>query len=298
MTTKHPSIVPVTAVRHKEAGGRFFAAKEYQSALDSYQRARECLEDHPLVWPAHERFALTLHSNMAFCLLKLQQPRQGVEECKKAATLPVFQVQAPDSLREKILARHAEALLDWRKQDASKVSNEDIWSVLDLARRFGYLSRTMTSWETRRTFLFLGARLVGDENTVQGGVQAWTDHFVRAQIVTVQKAVEARQAFQEQAIILAQNKEHNDKPAKKRRCLESLALDILESLLPKARASVGEVCRVLMAFLKESTSPSEAVGFLRGILEQGGLHASQVDEDGMGSFPLGDMYGTNFQPCG
>jgi hypothetical protein len=115
--------VPDVATHHKDVGGRFFAASNYPSALSSYQAALSCLVPTTststatattpvIVWPEHEGFALTVHSNAALCLLKLKRPREALDHTTKARLLSIFQIQAPEKLREKVLARHAEALLD------------------------------------------------------------------------------------------------------------------------------------------------------------------------------------------
>ena len=204
------------ALRLKENGSRFFANKDLPSALQSYRKALACLPSE-LYWPRQERLALTLHSNIALCLLKLrQQPQLAAQECQKAQELPVFSIQAPSSMREKVLARHAEALLDWRdaaasttmeeEQNNSPPSDAQIWSVLEQGRAQGYLSSSQTT-ATRIKFLQLGARLWDtkkgqqqqqqEQNYAIAGLHAWTDHFVRSGLITVQQAAQARQKVQQ-----------------------------------------------------------------------------------------------------
>jgi hypothetical protein len=172
-------------------------------------------------------------------------------------------------MREKVLARHAEALLDWK---GTLVLSEEIWFVLDEALLRGYLSKTASSLETRCTFLRLGARL--GNGTTQAGLVAWTNRLVRTGITTAHQAASARQQFRSAAA------EAGDATKKLR--LERMALDALDSLLPKASMSIGGVCRQAVAYVRGGSFPSDAVRFVRENLQEGCLHASEGDDDGFG----------------
>lgn len=287
-------VVPNVAAHRKEAGGRFFAAQQYQSALESYQASLDALAPK-LVWASHERFVLTLHSNMALCLLKLDRPKEAILHCQQAEKLPVFQVQAPQKLREKVWARHVQALLESKKV-GNVVSDEEIWSVLDKAWRYGCLS-SQSSWEIRRTFLQLGARTMNPDST-DTGVEAWMEHLVRSKVLTRKKCKIASKEYQKQAaVILEKENNYQDDPAVHER-LERLGLDHLGRFLPKPNATVGLVCRQVLSRVVHGVDPVEAVDFLQTILEQGGLHAFQVDADGTGYFLWAICLGLMSSPAG
>lgn len=282
--------VPDVAARHKDAGGRFYAANDYLSALSSYQVALSCLvpisststaTTPVIVWPEHEGFALMVHSNAALCLLKMKRPREALDHTTKARLLPIFQIQAPEKLRLKVLARHAEALLDCDDGEELPKNIEAVWSVLDEARLRGYLANNCT-------FLCLGARLISADGTttcndsveaeLKLGLRAWTDRLVRTGVTTTQRATNARKQFQSFATPV--DPAMRSTTSKKK--LESAALNALATLLPKPSLSIGSVCQHTAKLVRNGFDPSKAVSFVRKSLEEGGLHASALHDDGTG----------------
>ena len=319
-TSQSQSIIPTLAALHKLEGGAHFASSNYDSSHQSYQLALSCLlltdegETKPtsprsLHWPEQERFALACHSNAALCLLRLSRYEEAAGECANARSLPIFQVAATERMREKVLARHVEAMLDWREAETGEVdrsvgvvrttrvpSEEDIWSVLDECCCRGYLvvgGRGGTSVEVCTKFLQLGSRLgsrsssigsnddreaAGDfcRSEARGGIEAWLAHLVRVGIVTTTAAEMARKAVNDVGGDLSFRR----------------ALDTLEVILPEATCSVQVLCQTIIDLIIAGSS-DDAASTIKTIITEGYIHSSAIDDDKVGHLIWAACFGLN-----
>jgi hypothetical protein len=84
-----------------------------------------------------------------------------------------------------------------------------------------------------------------DSAMTQAGLLAWTDRLVKTGITTVHRAVSVRQQFKPAA--------GKAGDSKKKLRLERQALNALDSLLPKASMSVGNVCQIVIAYVNRGS---------------------------------------------
>lgn len=290
------SAVPEAAIRHKNAGGKYFSKADYSSALVSYEAALACLEPI-LVWPEHEQFALILHSNAALCLIKSNLHEHAAKECAKARLLPVFQVDTSDTVRQKVLARHIEALVgmvstassdDDKKTNNTKGSalQEKIWSLLDEARQRGYLAPG-TAIETRRTFLRLGARASSMDGENSGLLDAWIDRLVQTGVVA---------ATQAQVVKQQQQQTNGDSAKDNEASKEQKVLDLLDSILPQPTLAMVELCKLIIAIIR--LGDPAGVSQFRMSFRNSNLYVSALDDDGTGHLMWAISFGLQMSEYG
>jgi hypothetical protein len=292
------SLIPEQSVNDKKCGARQFAEGQFEVAAMLYRSALYGIMSDDLqllVWPEQELFALALFSNLALCALKLKQPDNALEHCLKAQSLSVFQVNAPEYLRQKVYARTVEAMLDCHHLEdeepskdrmCSHPSKEDIWVVLDDARLRGYLSEhTNVSHATRQKFLHLGARLhegVSCHSVAENGYRSWVDRLVMTGIVPAAEGDASRErvtVFQGSD----SEKEHNI----------YAELDALVVTKPKCISTI-DLCKSMVSSVQRGETGAEAAAYLRSTLRQSNMHPCAIaDEDGHGHLMWAICYGLN-----
>lgn len=100
----------------KEKGTQYFKEGKYKQASVQYKRIVSWLENESGLVEDEEQkgkaLRLAAHLNLAICFLKLQEPKQALENCEKALEL--------DESNEKALFRRGEALLAMKDFDAAR----------------------------------------------------------------------------------------------------------------------------------------------------------------------------------
>jgi len=292
--------VPEEATFYKDQGAGHVKNANFVAALDSYQQALHHVcskssspsplptkeKQQPLLyWPEHERFVVTLYSNMALCYLKLNRPQEAADICFRAKSMPVFAVNIADDLRQKIIARRMDALIQILQQEQQQQSSsdhsattsdsntgtkEEIESIMDEVRLRGYLTdQTNVSLSMRRTFFQLAQNL-GDDSPLEASLptekafEVWTLFLVRKQIISAGKASLAQTTLGQAAEKIKERK----------------AFSLLTELLPKPAKTVDELNDILAALLSPTIeiSPTDAAAKLRSYMQSSNLHPCATDQ--------------------
>lgn len=160
----------------------------------------------------------------------------------------------------------------------------EAWKALEEAQLRGYLTKghpAASKLQTRLTFFRFGAQVASasETTTASQALHAWTDHLVRVGACNVSQALRARQQFEAKNSAACSSSTSDGDTEKQK---ETLALEELSKIFPKASVTIQKVCTDLIGCIRACRSDL-AVRFLRKYLQRDqGSHVCTVADDKSG----------------